>query len=160
MTDGKLQWTTDQLRKLQHQDPTFEATVDVSGFVPKEQDIIAVAPTYVQGEFFIEEGEPERYHFDLRIITTLTVACSRTLEPVEVEMDFLVYEHFAEDEEDLNRRLEGITIDLLPVVWSNIYLEKPMRVIHPDALDDDRFEPSEEDEGVNPLLSELEKFKG
>jgi len=156
-----MKFTVDELKKKFHQDPTFETTVDVSDFLPEDEDILSVSSAAIKGEIDIENEE--YYHFDLEIKATLTVACARTLKPVELELDFTVVETFSREEKDEYRQIEGITIDLLPVIWSNIYLEKPMRVIHPDHVDDDRFPSSEEWEKkkkrIRPELQELEKYK-
>jgi len=153
-----MKWTIAQLKKKIHQDPTFEATVDLTEFMPKDEDLIAVAPTTVKGKIDIEDDT--YFHFDLNIQTTLTIACARTLEPVEFSVDVEVRETFTDDEDDEYRQIDGISIDLSPIVWSNIYLEKPMRVLHPEAKEDDSFEESEESKRKgHPQLQELEKFK-
>ncbi len=156
-----LKFTVDELKKKIHQDPTLQDTVDISDFVPEGEDILSVSCADVKGEIDIENDE--YYHFDLTIKATLTVACARTLKPVELDLDFTVVETFSHDEKDEYRQIEGITIDLLPVIWSNIYLEKPMRVIHPDHVDDERFPSSEEwdkkKKRTRPELKELEKYK-
>ncbi len=156
-----MKWTLAQLKKMYHQDPTFERTVDVSAYMADDPDLITVSDAFVEGEIDIEDDT--FYHFDLHIKATLTVACARSLEPVPLNLDFFVTETFSEEEKDPNRRPDGLTIDLLPIIWSNIYLEKPMRVIHPDWVDDDSFESSEEHERKKehgrPELAELEKYK-
>ncbi len=156
-----MKFTVDELKKKFHQEPTFETTVDVSDFLPEDEDILSVSSALVKGEIDIENDE--YYHFDLAIKATLTVACARTLKPVDLDLDFTVVETFSHDEKDEYRQIEGITIDLLPVIWSNIYLEKPMRVIHPDHVDDERFPSSEEwdkkKKRTRPELKELEKYK-
>jgi len=153
-----MKWTIAQLRKKIHQDPTFEATVDLADYMPKDEDLIAVAPTTVKGTIDIEDDT--FFHFDLEVKTTLTIACARSLEPVEYPIEVEVRETFTEDEDDEYRQIDGLSIDLYPIVWSNIYLEKPMRVLHPKAKEDDRFEESEEAKRKgHPQLQELEKYK-
>ncbi len=152
-----MKWTIDQLKKQAYQDNTFESVVDVSQYMPKDEDILDVKAVNVKGEFEIEDDE--YYHFDIQIKTTLTVACSRSLKPVELALDFDVSETFSHDEKDDYRQIDGITIDLLPIIWSNIYLEKPMRVIHPDAQDMAFDEKETREEEINPTFKDLEDYK-
>lgn len=154
-----IKWTVGQLKKKIYQNPYFDETVDLSGFISEDLDVISITPTRVEGSIDIVD---EFFYFDLNIKTTLEVACARSLKPVQLEMDFDVLETFTDIEDDEYRQIDGLTIDLLPVIWSNVYLEKPMRVIHPDHVDDDRFE-SEEDHNRasdgHPVLQTLKNFK-
>ncbi|MFP4078138.1 MAG: YceD family protein [Candidatus Izemoplasmataceae bacterium] len=154
-----IKWTVGQLKKKVHQNPYFSETVNLEGFIREDSDIIDVTPTRVEGSVDIVD---EFYYFDIHIKTTLKVACARSLKPVNLVMDFNVLETFTDNEEDEYRQIDGMTIDLLPVIWSNVYLEKPMRVIHPDHQDDDRFEAEEDHErasGGHPALQKLKDYK-
>ncbi len=151
-----MKWTVSELRKKQYSNNTFDAMLDYSEALEEGSDLIGIAPVHVTGDFDVEDGQ--YYHFHLRIKTTLTMACAITLKPVEVPLDFTVTETFSEDANDDYRQVEGITVDLLPIVWSNIYLEKPLRVVSPDA----KYEsPENEDKpsSVHPAFKDLEKYK-
>ncbi len=156
-----MKFTIAQIKKRIHQEPTFEKTLDLSDFVPKNDDVIGVDEVNVKGEMSID-GDDELFNFDLHIKTTLIVACARTLKPVNLPLDFTVRETFSYDKRDEYRLIDGITIDLSPIIWSNIYLEKPMRVVHPDAEALDDFtdsEAHEEKPKVNPQLAKLKDYK-
>lgn len=158
-----MQWTLAQLRKKFLQNPLFDDVVDVRAYMPEDDDVIDVSEVRVSGEIDIEDTyDGEVFHFDIRIRTTLTVACARSLKPVELPLDFAVSESFSETLNEEYRLIDGLSIDLLPIIWSNIYLEKPMRVIHPDAeamddFTDDRAQM--EEEKVNPKLEKLKDYK-
>ncbi len=159
-----MKYSVPQLKKKVHQGNVLDATLDLSDYIPENEDILAIAPTKVQGAFFVEDDDT--ITFELTIKTTLTMACARTLKPVEVPVDVSVEELFTYDEDDEYRQIDGLSIDLLPIIWSNIYLDKPMRVIHPDAeaMDDFKSEEtdgfqSEETRKVNPKLKDLKNFK-
>jgi len=154
-----LKWTTAQLNKMIHQHPYFKESIDLSSFISEDSDILDITMTEVDGEIDIVD---EFYYFDMTIKTTLTVLGARSLKPVKLPMEFSVLETFTDDEEDEYRQIDGLTIDLLPVIWSNIYLEKPMRVIHPDYADDHRFEPDKKEKGRkdgHPAFQKLKDFK-
>ena len=57
--------------------------------------------------------------------------------------------------------IEGITVDLLPIIWSNIVLEKPMRVLSENAYDDfsENNIELEADENEKNAFSKLKNFK-
>ena len=158
-----MQWTLAQLRKQFLQNPRFDDVVDVSEYIPEGDDVISVSKAHVKGDIDIEETyDGDIFHFDMQIKATLQVACSRSLKPVDLPLDFEVTESFSEFVDEETRLIEGLSIDLLPVIWSNIYLEKPMRVVHPDAEAMDDFEDSieeEPEESVNPKLAKLEDYK-
>lgn len=156
-----MKFTVAQIKKRIHQEPTFEEVLDLREYVPKDDDVMDVKKTYVLGHMSID-GEDELFNFDLQIKTTLIVACARTLKPVELPLDFTVRETFSHDTRDEYRSIDGITIDLSPIIWSNIYLEKPMRVIHPDAKNMDDFtaeEAKKKEPKVNPQLAKLKDYK-
>ena len=149
-----MRFTLAQLRRQQFADNTFESSADLRRYIDKSSDLIDVADVHFKGTFSIEADH--FFHFDLEIMATLTVACAITLEPVEISVDIEVRETFTEDDTDEYRRIDGITIDLLPVIWSNIYLEKPMRVVK-DGATFESDEPS--DRTVNPAFEALKKYK-
>lgn len=127
-----MKWTIQELIKNQNTDYTFEGTIDFSSTI-ENTDIIAISPVHVEGEYEIYDNE--EFIFYLRISCTLTLACALTLEEVDYPLDFDVEEVFTTfDNEDYNK-VEGITIDLLPIIWSNIILEKPMRVLSENAYE-------------------------
>ncbi|MGD9886854.1 MAG: YceD family protein, partial [Bacilli bacterium] len=54
----------------------------------------------------------------------------RTLEPVNYPIDLQVTEIFdTQMYDDDSRLIEKNTVDLRPVVWENVYLEKPIRIV-------------------------------
>ena len=152
-----MRYTTSQLIKHQNQDNRFLETLDFSSVLKGDDDLLAISPVKVEGFYEIEDNT--YFHFTLHIETTLTLACAKTLKPVEYPLSIEVEETFSADKNDDYLNIEGLTIDLYPVIWSNIYLEKPMRIIHPDAQDLTFDEPSSEDVKSHPAFKELAKFK-
>lgn len=149
-----MKWSSEQLLKMAHQGLTFSETVDYSSLLTGKDDILAISPAKIEGEYTFEDPD---YIFDLTISVTLTMACSKTLKPVEVPLHFEVTEAFSHFPGDDRRLIEQNTVDLYPIVWSNIYLEKPLKVVHPDA-EDLHFEKPSKPKG-HPGLQDLEKYK-
>ena len=150
-----MRYTIAQLKKNQHQDAHFEDTLDLSIFLEEDTDFLGISPVQVEGHYTIEDDF--YYHFHMHIKAELTIACAITLEPVSVPLDFNVVETFSTDIKDEYHQVEGITIDLLPIIWSNIYLEKPLRVVAKNAKYNN---PNQEKKSrVNPSFKDLDKFK-
>lgn len=149
-----MKWALDQLLKKAHQGLEFEDSLDYASVLDRSGDILSIGITHVKGTFKYQDPD---FIFDLAIQTTLTMACAKSLKPVPVELDFTVEEIFSLTPDDEKRLIEGNTIDLYPIVWSNIYLEKPLRVVHPDAKNISFDAP--EEKPIHPGLKDLEKFK-
>ena len=58
----------------------------------------------------------------------MVLSCSLTLEPVDYPFDIKI-------EENLNEIIKKTqkTIDILPIIWENILMEIPMKVVSPKA---------------------------
>lgn len=149
-----MKWSTEQLLKHAHQGLDIEETVDYGSLLTGQDDILAITPAHIIGEAHLKGDD---FVFDLSIDVTLTLACSKTLKPVEVPLSFDVREVFSHFAGDDKRLIEQNTVDLYPIVWSNIYLEKPLKVVHPDA-EDLHFDKPSKPKG-HPGLQDLEKYK-
>lgn len=149
-----MKWSVEQLNKSKHQGFEFHETIDLSEYIQDDLEISDISPVDVVGRFTLETND---YVFDLDIETTLTMLCAKTLKPVEVPLDFSVTERFSLKAHDDVRLIDKNTVDLIPIIWSNIYLEKPLKVVHPDAKDLTFDEPSE-NKG-HPGLKDLAKYK-
>ena len=143
-----MKWTIHELIKLENINNKINETIDLSDYIIGT-DILGISDVHVEGDFEILESE--EFVFYLSIECTLTLACAITLKELEYHMDFDVEEVFTTYKNEDSNIIEGITIDLLPIIWSNILLEKPMRVLSENAYDEVDFENVEfdEDETVN-----------
>lgn len=150
-----MKWTIYELIKLERYNNQIDTTVDITPFLPGI-DIIKATPIRVVGEFHVYDKE--EFVFDLQITGTLTMPCAITLKEVEYPVDIDTEEVFRTVRDDDSIFIDGITIDLLPIIWSNIILDKPMRVISEGAYDEVDFEPvTFEDEPTN-AFADLKKY--
>ena len=90
--------------------------------------ILSMNEIHIQGEV---TSELEEYFIKLNIKGKMVLPCSLTLEPVD-------YSFTLEIEENLNEMMENFkktqkTIDILPIIWENILMEIPMKVVSPKA---------------------------
>ncbi len=133
---GNMKWSINELNKFRLTNHTFEYTADFHAFVTEDLiDLIDISDVEVSGSFQVIEAF-EQYLFDLTIKCTLTLACAITLQPVDVPMNFQTSVIFSKTfVDDSVYLIEGNTVDLDPIVWSNILIEKPMKVVAENAYD-------------------------
>jgi uncharacterized protein len=147
-----MKWTIHELMKLENSNNQFEETIDLSEYI-ESTDIIRISDVHVKGDF--ETFDAEEFIFYLSIDCTLILPCAITLKEVEYPLSIDVEEVFTTYKNDESNIIEGITIDLLPIIWSNIILEKPMRILSENAYDEVDFEnvEFEEDEPKNAFAN-------
>ena len=98
----------------------------------------------------------------LNVTGTMYLPCALTLESVEHKFEFIIDDKLENVLEEVknDKKIEN-TIDILPIIWENILMEIPMRVVSPNAkpekLKGEGWQFITEQKGnVNP---ELEKLK-
>ena len=110
-----------------------KSKIDVDGKVtfPKEDlekaGILDMGEITVKGTLTNNEG----YTLYLNIKGKMVLPCSLTLEPVDYPFDIKLDENI--DEFIENSKKTQKTIDILPIIWENILMEIPMKVISPNA---------------------------
>lgn len=108
--------------------------------------------------------EDQSYYLDLSISGIMVLPCSLTLKPVPypftTKVEGMVMELFSEIGEIVKNNQN--TIDILPIIWENILMEIPMKVISPEVGDMKmsgegwRLITDEEDsKDMNPELEKL-----
>ena len=73
----------------------------------------------------------QEYSLYINIKGEMILPCSLTLEPVNYPFDIEIEENI--DEFIENSKKTQKTIDILPIIWENILMEIPMKVISPNA---------------------------
>ena len=105
--------------------------IDSKVTFPKEDlekaKILDMDEVSVQGEI---RNNQEESILNITVKGKMILPCNLTLEPVD-------YPFSLEIEENLNETIKNSqkTIDILPIIWENILMEIPMRVISPKAKD-------------------------
>lgn len=130
-----MKWSLQQLIKYNGKSFSFEGTYDFTDYIKNIDDILRIGLFTVNGVG--QNLYDDRYSFQLEIKGSLFLQCARTLQEVEYPLDLQVEEIFdkdVKDDEDV-RLIDKNTIDLKDVVWENILLEKPIRVVK-DHTDD------------------------
>lgn len=68
------------------------------------------------------------YILNLKIIGKMILPCSRTLKPTKYEFETEIDEIIHKNGEKFQK-----SIDILPIIWENILMEIPMKIISPEA---------------------------
>ena len=132
-----MKWSLLELRKYQETTLTFHETLDLKAALMKRDNLILdVAPVEVEGLVSVDK---KGYIVHYTVQTTLTVPSTRSLEPVELPMDFSVDEVFMTEEQFQSRDeqmsadeillIEGPLLNLAESIEDNILLAIPMRVL-------------------------------
>jgi uncharacterized protein len=135
--DEKMKWSLLELRKYQDMPQTFEETLTLKNeLMARDNQIIDLAPVKVQGMVTVSKKE---YILHYTVNTVITLPSTRSLEPVELPLEFSVNEVFMTPEQYQQRDellpeeeiliLETQTLDLDDSVADNILLEIPMQVL-------------------------------
>lgn len=155
-----MKWTIHELIKKAKTDTEFALNLDLTRFITeKDEDLVEISATRVNGEYEYFEDE-DLFVFNLHIQTTLTMLCSLTLKEVKVPLSFDSQLGFSMAYiDDDTHIIEGISIDLAPYVFSEILVEKPMKVYAPGALENYHEEIHEMDEEELISTSPFAKLK-
>ena len=152
-----MKWTTHELIKLENVNNEIEEVVDLTDLIDNT-DIIKISPVQVTGDFEIYDAEEFVFYLDIKC--TLVLPCAITLDEVEYLVDLSVEEVFSARKDGETNIIDGITIDLLPIIWSNILLDKPMRVVSKHAYDNFDLENTEfEEEEKENAFASLKKLQ-
>ena len=141
--------------------------IDAELEIPKDylnNDIRDISKVKVLGEI-TDEGES--FDVSLNIKCDLTLICSISLKDVKYPVDINIDEIIGENGENLEEfdKIINNSIDLLPIIWQNILLEVPIKVVSPDVKEENIYgdgwkfiTKEEENKEIDPRLSKLKDF--
>ncbi|MBN2540204.1 MAG: hypothetical protein JXB08_01630 [Bacilli bacterium] len=154
-----MKWTIQELIKKAKSDNTIETTLQLSRFLTEElEDLVGIGDTLVTGDYTYDDIE-EVFDFQLHIETTLTMLCALTLKEVPVKLNFTSHIGFSLVYiDDDTHVIDGITIDLDQYIFSEILVEKPMKVYSPQAMEEYREDIYEMDEEERMATSPFAKY--
>jgi uncharacterized protein len=128
-----LKWSVQQLKSFQHKGLKIDETIDMSGIKDRDPEIRGISPVHVQGRGEINQ---QRATFYLTFEGEMILPCSITLVDVVYPFQLKTREIFLFDEsyivdadEEEIHVVETNTVDLIPVIEEHILLEKPLKVI-------------------------------
>ena len=102
----------------------------------------------------------DKLHLNIKIIGVMILPCSISLKPTKYPFSIQIDDDLDELLADFDKN-EANTLDIFPIIWENILMEIPLKVVNEDLSDVKtegegwKFVTSKE-ERINP---ELEKLK-
>lgn len=106
-----------------------ELIVDKENF--KNTDLLDLKNVTVKGTI---KNSYDDYYLDLKVEGVMILPCALTLVPTEYKFSFLIEGDYQELTEDIeNTKKYENTLDIFPILWENILMEIPMRVVNENA---------------------------
>ena len=133
----------------------------------KNTDIKDISKIKVYGNI---KPYQDNFELNINVKCTLILVCSISLKDVKYDIDININDIIGESNEDVmfeeNNKIINNTIDLIPIIWQNIILEVPLKVISPDvevkSLQGDGWkfitEEKVENKDIDPRLEKLKEF--
>ena len=142
-----------------------EIIIDEVVEIPKEylnKDIKDISKVKVNGNITTDGYMIEA---NLNIKCDLTLVCSVSLKDVKYPIDIDIKEEISDDSEEEFDKILNNSIDLLPIIWQNILMEIPMKVVSPDIKEENIYgdgwkfiTEEEENKEIDPRLSKLKDY--
>lgn len=126
----------------------------------KGTDVSKLDNVHINGEITLNAlGD---IYLSLEVNGVMIIPCAVTLKPVEYPFNIIIEGDLSEISEENEEKFIN-SIDILPIIWENILMEIPMRVVSEGAdisnLKGDGWRViTEEEENVNSELSKLEEL--
>ena len=130
-----MKWSVSQLRKLTTNPYHFSLELDFSNEAENVEDIQNIGIALVEGTISRVDNDIFRCVYHLKV--DLVLSCSLTLEPVNYSMNFEQEEliGYANENYDDVVEISGNTVDLKAIVWDNIIVNIPIRIVRDDAYE-------------------------
>ena len=126
----------------------------------KKTDIISLDNISVKG--YITSNSIDDYDLDVHVDGIMVLPSSLTLEPTDYKFSIKIEGNIDELLKEINETLKKNqnTIDILPIIWENILMEIPIRVVGDKnqnlQMEGDGWKLiTEEEKKLNPELQKL-----
>ena len=149
------------LLELRNGELEISKTLELSEDIIKKAKMIDLLNTTVNGNIrFISD---DNFELDLNVKGIMVLPCSMTLKPVNHEFEAKIEDDLLSilNEMDENIKKTGNTIDIFPIIWENILMEIPIKVISGEDIVTKEgngwklIEEDEEKEIINPEFAKL-----
>ena len=118
-----------RLNNYNHLD--IDEDIEIPGFLLEGTGIRNTKNIHVNGEVMIDSYDEVLVNLDVTGI--LVLGCAITLDDVDYEFSTNIEENIGQFEDFLNK--DKNFLDILPIIWENIVLEVPIRVVKEGVKD-------------------------
>ena len=111
---------------------TIDETYSFDKEMLKDTEITALKDVKIVGD--ITKNSLDEYIINVVISGIMVLPCALTLKPVDYQFETNISGNLADVFEEFGENYENNqkTIDILPIIWENILMEIPIRVISDD----------------------------
>ena len=141
-------------------------SIDAEVTIPKEwiedTELLDLKDVRVVGDITLDALD--EYGISMEVTGTMILPCAVTLKPVEYPFQLKIegnLEQILQEIDENAKKIEN-SIDILPIIWENILMEIPMRVVSKEAeevhLEGDGWKLVTDKDSVketNPALAKL-----
>ena len=84
---------------------------------------------------YIDRDVIDEYHIYLKIEGTLILECAITLKEIEYPISIEIDDNYEDLMAEIGENVKNVTntLDIWPIIWHNVLLVVPMRVVSPGA---------------------------
>lgn len=143
----------------------YKIPVEGEVIVPNEflegTEIRKISPVKVSG--YLSNNE-EEYELDINITGTMVLPCARTLKDVDYPFNININEVIDENNDNSLEIIQN-RLEIFPIIWQNILVDVPLRVLAPDAKEESlegdgwRLITQDDDkEEIDPRLAKLKDY--
>lgn len=168
-----MKYPLNHLLKYGEEPFDIDERVDFSDVAKTHNEIRNISDVFIQGTGRIRN---QMIIFDLNIRCDVTLPCAITLDDVVYPLNIQTREYFTfdtlareEDFEDDVTIIKNQIVELAPVVWQNIVVNIPLRVVSPNAYErvkarGDNFEivsehiPTSSERSIDPRFEKLKEL--
>ena len=143
-------------------------SIDLTYSFSKEElegtDLIKLDNVKING--IISKDSMNEYTIDVDVEGVMVLPCAITLEPVDYPFNVKINGNLEEMLQEINENSKKIenSIDIFPIIWENILMEIPMRVVSDEAKDYKiegdgwRLITDDKKEEINPEFEKLNQL--
>lgn len=137
----------------------IDSEISIDSETIKNTEIRRITPVKVIGYLFFNGNN---YELNINISGEMILPCSRTLNDVSYPFNIDIDELFDENDDNY-LKINQNTLDIFPIIWQNILMDIPLRVLSKGAntlpsKGDGWQLISEDEEKIDPRLKDLSKF--
>jgi len=130
----------------------------------KDTDLLKLDNVSIKGE--ITKNSRNELLINCEVSGIMVLPCSITLEPVDYPFNIIIDGNLEEMMEEINENSQKIenSIDIFPIIWENVLMEIPMKVVSEKAknlkLEGDGWKliTDEKKEEINPEFEKLNQL--
>ena len=109
----------------------IDGVINICDDAISNTDIRRISPVKVNGFLY---NNDEEYELNINIKGEMILPCARTLKDVKYPFDIDINE-IIDEKNEFDVKIIQNRLDIFPIIWENILMEIPMRVVSPDAED-------------------------